>query len=392
MLTFDAGKTRRTASGPAGRAGFHGKAEAESAGRVRVRQVLQRKAATIRRQPSGKGGPAVVETPETLAKALREAFRGWGTDEDEVYRALSYPPTTVRAMITYYNDHFNDHTGKGIVEDIRDEFSGAELERALRLLTDAEVNTQLVAGEPGGGPAFKPVVGKEAEEEFTKSVAAYKKLGKSEREAAFLAMDDMFAERVKATGGKRLPGTATPSTPGAKTFLKVSAGIVYGGETIPENFYDAAIDDSSYNCHSYTFYDAKRTKVDKLKKLAKTIPKEGEDLAGQKYYEATDLVQEGVHFELGPPTVLFPRWVLDGEVRTLLEGYKPLPAGGKVAVGDVVIYSTDGDYPHSGRVTEIDGKGNPVKVKGKWGHYSLFEHPPDAVPAHYGKPSYYRKK
>ena len=72
--------------------------------------------------------------------------------------------------------------------------------------------------------------------------------------------------------------------------------------------------------------------------------------------------------------------------------YKPLKAGEKVGVGDIVIYSTNGDLPHSGKVTEVDANGKAVKVQGKWGHYSLFEHPPDAVPAHYGKPTFYRKK
>ena len=67
-----------------------------------------------------------------------------------------------------------------------------------------------------------------------------------------------------------------------------------------------------------------------------TIPKEGGDFAGQKYFEAEDLVK-----------MVF---------------------------------------------IEVDAKGNPIKIRSKWGHYSLFEHAPDAVPAHYGKPSYYHKK
>jgi len=103
--------------------------------------VVQQKTGTLRRS-SAKGG-VLVETPETLAKAIREAFRGPGTDEDEVYRALSFPPATVRAMINYYNDNLNDHTGKGLFEDLQDELSGDELDRAVKLLINAEVNTRM---------------------------------------------------------------------------------------------------------------------------------------------------------------------------------------------------------------------------------------------------------
>jgi hypothetical protein len=84
-----------------------------------------------------------VESPPILARKLREAFRGLGTDEDEIYRILAFPPATVRAMINYYNDHLNDHTGKGVAEDLRDELSGQELKRAMSLLAKAhiELNT-----------------------------------------------------------------------------------------------------------------------------------------------------------------------------------------------------------------------------------------------------------
>jgi len=85
-----------------------------------------------------------ADTPEQLARKMREAFRGWGTDEDEVYRILSYPPDQVRAMINYYNDNLNDHTGKGLVEDIKDEFSGSELEQAMRLLANAKIELHTV--------------------------------------------------------------------------------------------------------------------------------------------------------------------------------------------------------------------------------------------------------
>jgi hypothetical protein len=85
-----------------------------------------------------------VETPQTLAWKVREAFRGPGTDEDEVYRVLRFPPATVRSMINYYNDHLNDHTGLGFVADINDEMSGAERTTALRLLAKAQIDTHTV--------------------------------------------------------------------------------------------------------------------------------------------------------------------------------------------------------------------------------------------------------
>jgi hypothetical protein len=100
----------------------------------------------------------VPEPPEELARKIRKAFRGLGTDEDEVYRVLSYPPDQVRAMINYYNDNLNDHTGKGLVEDLKDELSGAELDRAMALLANADIELHTVekttriesavAGEP----------------------------------------------------------------------------------------------------------------------------------------------------------------------------------------------------------------------------------------------------
>jgi hypothetical protein len=108
---------------------------------------------------SSSGEQARVETPEMLARSLREAFRGLGTDEDEVYRVLSFPPSTVRRVVNYYNDHLNDHTGKGLEEDVKDEFSGSELTRAQTLLRRAGVGrrmverttriTSTVKGEPG---------------------------------------------------------------------------------------------------------------------------------------------------------------------------------------------------------------------------------------------------
>lgn len=271
--------------------------------------------------------------------------------------------------------------------------------------SNAAVNLPHMAGsriqrQQAGGTSktrFKPVEGDEAEKELKKKAAAYKSKGKTEVQAYDLAMDDMFAERVEATGGRRFPKTVTPSTPGTKTYLQIPGNFKHAGDSIKEGFYSAAIDDVAYNCHSYTFYDARQTKLAKLNGLAKIIPKEGEDLAGQKYFDAEDLDKNGIHFETinkdGIPIlpIILPRWVLADEVRSQLKNYKAL-AEGKVAKQDAAVYSANEDLPHSGKVTEVDAKGHPTKLKSKWGHYSLFEHAPDAVPAYYGIPSYYRKK
>jgi hypothetical protein len=90
---------------------------------------------------------------------MREAFRGLGTDEDEVYRILRYPKPVVREMMNFYNANLNDHTGMGLVADINDEFSGDELQLALSLLSNAAPDLDIgetkftvptdVMGEPG---------------------------------------------------------------------------------------------------------------------------------------------------------------------------------------------------------------------------------------------------
>jgi len=64
----------------------------------------------------------------TAAEELRDAMEGWGTDEDTVYRVLgTYPGSlTLRA-------EYRSLTRRSLEADIRDDFSGTELDRALRL-------------------------------------------------------------------------------------------------------------------------------------------------------------------------------------------------------------------------------------------------------------------
>jgi hypothetical protein len=205
-------------------------------------------------------------------------------------------------------------------------------------------------------------------------------------------MDDMFAERMKRAGGSRIPRTATFGTPGKAIILTVSKGIEYeGGTIIPAGVYNASVDDNAYNCHSYTFYEGGQTKLESLQKLAKKVPKEGGEQAGRTYYEVTELMSAGIHFACEKICLIFPRWVLDAEARDQLKSYRPLKAGEQVAKGDIVMYSLGGALPHSGRVMAVDKQGKPAMIRSKWGHYSIFEHPPDAVPNHYGSPTYYRK-
>jgi hypothetical protein len=244
-------------------------------------------------------------------------------------------------------------------------------------------------GSKGG---FRAVDDPAAEKEFAAKVAKYEKAGKSKQEAAFLAMDDMFAERVAEAGGKRTPKSATPGAGGTTTFVMVGAPIVHEGRTIAPSFYNATIDDSVYNCHSYTLDEGKKSKLSQLKGLARKVPKEGGDLAGTPYYEAQDLVANGIHFAPNVTLDIYPSWVGDAEMRSRLKDYTALRAGAKVKQGDIVVYSVGSALPHSGRVIAVDKGGTPTMIRSKWGHHSLFEHPPTAVPSHYGTPAYYRKK
>ena len=239
---------------------------------------------------------------------------------------------------------------------------------------------------------FRSVDDPAAQTEFEKKVAKLKKAGESQVRAQFLAMDEMFAERVAEAGGKRIPSSATPGSEGSQTFVMVSTPIDFEGQAIEPKLYNATIDNSVYNCHSFTMDERGKTKLQQLAKLAKKVPKEGGKIAGQSYFEAKDLLQNGIHFAPKVALEIYPRWIDDAEMRARLKDYKVLPAGAKIAVGDIVVYTIGETFPHSGKVIAVDKQGKPTMIKSKWGEYSLFEHPPSAVPAHYGTPNYYRKK
>jgi hypothetical protein len=75
---------------------------------------------------------AAADTPEHRAEAvaiqLRDAMKGLGTDEDAIYAALnSRSPDELNAI----KEAYRRITGRELVDDLRDELSGDELERAL---------------------------------------------------------------------------------------------------------------------------------------------------------------------------------------------------------------------------------------------------------------------
>jgi hypothetical protein len=133
------------------------------------------------------------------------------------------------------------------------------------------------------------------------------------------------------------------------------------------------------------------SKRQQLDKLAKTIPKAGKSLAGKKYFEANELIANGIHFKPKDTLDIYPKWVGDAEIRERLKNYSPVPAG-KVKIGDIVVYSVGDTLPHSGRVTAVNKNGEPTMIRSKWGEHSLFDHPPTAVPDYYGTPNFFRKK
>jgi hypothetical protein len=62
---------------------------------------------------------------ERDAAALLKAFQGLGTDDQVVYRVLNQPAGIVQAIVRIYDARHNQHTGQGLVEDLRDEFDHA---------------------------------------------------------------------------------------------------------------------------------------------------------------------------------------------------------------------------------------------------------------------------
>ena len=76
-------------------------------------------------------GAARVERARQIAQQLIDAMRGWGTDETQIYNALE---GRSQDEVDEIRRQYYDITGHSLERDIRDEMSGSELDRALRLI------------------------------------------------------------------------------------------------------------------------------------------------------------------------------------------------------------------------------------------------------------------
>ncbi len=81
--------------------------------------------------PAEEQGAARVERGRAIAQQLIDAMRGWGTDETQIYNALE---GRSKDEIDEIRRQYYDITGHSLERDIRDEMSGSELDRALRLI------------------------------------------------------------------------------------------------------------------------------------------------------------------------------------------------------------------------------------------------------------------
>ncbi|ACY15355.1 eCIS core domain-containing protein [Haliangium ochraceum] len=101
--------------------------------------AVKRDVATRAVQAKPAGEAALRSNAEQDAAALLEAMSGLGTDEQAVYRVLGQPPEIVRGVRSVYDARYNRHTGRGLAEDLRDEFGGADWEFVLGQLTRAGI-------------------------------------------------------------------------------------------------------------------------------------------------------------------------------------------------------------------------------------------------------------
>ena len=80
-------------------------------------------------------GAARVERARQIAQQLIDAMRGWGTDETQIYNALE---GRSQDEVDEIRRQYYDITGHSLERDIRDEMSGSELDRALRLINSGD--------------------------------------------------------------------------------------------------------------------------------------------------------------------------------------------------------------------------------------------------------------
>ena len=105
--------------------------------------------------PAEEQGAARVERARQIAQQLIDAMRGWGTDETQIYNALE---GRSQDEVDEIRRQYYDMTGHSLERDIRDEMSGSELDRALRLINAGnsgsfrnEFSEYLVEGLHAGG-------------------------------------------------------------------------------------------------------------------------------------------------------------------------------------------------------------------------------------------------
>jgi hypothetical protein len=96
--------------------------------------------------------------------------------------------------------------------------------------------------------------------------------------------------------------------------------------------------------------------------------------------------------KVGPPTNDYDchgytflggkEWIDNDQVPAILadNGYQPTTAP---VVGDILIYVFNGEYKHSGIITEVRA-GTVTKIQSKWGLWGLYSHHPNDVPPNYG--------
>lgn len=120
---------------------------------VHVTQQQRQPGAPIRRQVTPAGAPVQTFADtldyDRIAKDVRKGVEGWGTDEEGVYRALQRvgrDPEAVKRLQDKYRQRYKAE----LVADIRDDFSGSELEYALQLINlgDPTSDQAILAGPP----------------------------------------------------------------------------------------------------------------------------------------------------------------------------------------------------------------------------------------------------
>jgi hypothetical protein len=81
---------------------------------------------------------SAMDRSEAVAAQLRDAMAGWGTDETQIFNALTgRTPTEIEAIAAAYLSRY----GRTLEYDLRDELSGDDLARALQLIGRVDKGT-----------------------------------------------------------------------------------------------------------------------------------------------------------------------------------------------------------------------------------------------------------